>query len=117
VPTGFSDEKYWIHPIYSICLFLDVRSKTISEANNHAQPPLKHILFGYVSADFILQNLGDLFSENLAQVLSNEKKEMPGEQGDPAKKRGVHRSCFSSFAGSVSMVRKARWKKWWNLKS
>jgi hypothetical protein len=29
VPTGFLDEKYRIHPIYSICLFLDVKIENV----------------------------------------------------------------------------------------
>lgn len=59
--------------------------------------------------DLILQDLENLTSEGLVQILSNEKREMLGEQRVPAKKRGVNRS--SSFAGSFTKVRKARGKK------
>jgi hypothetical protein len=27
VPTGFLDEKYWLHPIYNTRVFLDVRNE------------------------------------------------------------------------------------------
>jgi len=61
--------------------------------------------------DLLLQNLNNLTSEGLVPILSNEKLEMLGEQGLPAKKRAVNRLCLSSFAGSVTNVRKTRRKK------
>jgi len=87
VPTGFLDEKYRIHPIYSICLFLDVRNKNSYGAVIQAQTPLKHILSGYVMADLLLQDFRDLFSRNLVQVLFTEKTKMFGEEKFHAKKR------------------------------
>ena len=61
--------------------------------------------------DLILQDLKNLTSEGLAQILSKEKREILGEQGLPAKKRAVNRLCLSSFAGSVTNVSKTRGKK------
>ena len=58
--------------------------------------------------DLLLQDLKNLTSEGLVQILSNEKKEMLGEQRVPAKKRAVNRLYSGSFAGSVTKVRKAR---------
>jgi hypothetical protein len=67
--------------------------------------------------DLFLQDSRDLFSENLAQILSNEKKNMFGEQKVAAKERGVNRLLSSSFALSFTKIRKARGKKCYNLKS
>ena len=64
--------------------------------------------------DLILQDLNNLTSEGLAQILSKRKREILGEQRVPAKKRAVNRLYLSSFAGSVTKVtkvRKARGKK------
>lgn len=61
--------------------------------------------------DLILQDLNNLTSEGLMQTLPDEKKEMFGEQRVLAKKRGVDRLFSSSFAGSVTNVRKTRRKK------
>lgn len=61
--------------------------------------------------DLILQDVNNLTSEGLAQILSKEKREILGEQGLPAKNRAVDRLHLSSFAGSVTKVRKARGKK------
>ena len=67
--------------------------------------------------DLLLQDLENLTNKGLVQTLSNEKKEMLGELRVPAKRRAVHRSCFGSFAGSVTKIRKARGKICYNLKS
>jgi hypothetical protein len=61
--------------------------------------------------DLILQDLNNLTSEGLAQILSKEKREILGAQGLPAKNRAVDRLHLSSFAGSVTNVRKTRRKK------
>jgi len=61
--------------------------------------------------DLILQDLNYLTSEGLAQILSKEKREILGGQRVPAKKRAVDRLFSSSFAGSVTNVRKTRRKK------
>ena len=61
--------------------------------------------------DLILQDLNYLTSEGLAQILSKEKREILGEQRVLAKERGVDRLFSSSFAGSVTNVRKTRRKK------
>jgi len=61
--------------------------------------------------DLILQDLNNLTSEGLALILSREKREILGEQRAPAKKRAVNRLYLSSFAGSVTKVRKPRGKK------
>jgi hypothetical protein len=67
--------------------------------------------------DLLLQNLKNLTSEGLAQILFNEKKEMPGEHRVPAKKGAIGRLCSSSFARSFTKVRKTRGKICHNLKS
>jgi len=61
--------------------------------------------------DLILQDLNYLTSEGLVQILSSEKREMLGEQRVPAKKKVVTHLYLSSFAGSVTNVRKTRRKK------
>jgi len=63
---------------------------------------------GDLMTDLLLQDLKNLTSEGLMQTLSNEKKEMFGEQRVPAKERGVDRLFSSSFAGSFTKVGKAR---------
>lgn len=72
-------EKYRIHPIYSICRFLDVRSEKSSVSVIHAQASLTLILSGYVMADLVLQDFRDLFSEELVQILHDEKMKMFSE--------------------------------------
>jgi hypothetical protein len=67
--------------------------------------------------DLFLQDLKNLTSEGLAQILSNEKKEMLGELRVPAKKGSIGRLCSRSFAGSFTKVRKTRGKICCNLKS
>ena len=57
--------------------------------------------------DLILQDLKNLTSEGLAQILSKEKREILDEQGLPAKKRAVNRLNLNSPAGSVTKVRKS----------
>ena len=101
MPTGFLDEKYRIHPIYSICLFLDVRIENSYGAVIREQTSLKYILSGYVMADLVLQEFRDLFNKNLVQTLSNEKTEMFGEQKFHAKKREDNRLRSRPFAGSM----------------
>jgi len=106
-----SDEKYRVHPIYSIPLFPDVRNKSFASkkgAVHHEKIPPKLIRVGSLMTDLFLQDFRDLVSENLAQILFSEKKNMFDEPKVPAKKRAVHRSCFSSFAGSSTKVRKSK---------
>jgi hypothetical protein len=74
MPTGLLDQKYGIHPIYSSCLFLDVRVVYFYRALVHAQTPLKLVLFGYVMADLVLQDFSDPSSKNLPQVLCSETR-------------------------------------------
>jgi hypothetical protein len=57
-------------------------------------------------SDLTLQDLGDLFSERLEQVLSDEKKKMFGEPKFHEKKREDNRSGSSAFASSCPNVRK-----------
>jgi len=73
-------EKYRIHPIYSICRFLDVRSEKSSVSVTHAQASLTLILSGYVMADLVLQDFRDLFSEELVQILYDERMKMFSEE-------------------------------------
>jgi hypothetical protein len=54
---------------------------------------IKHILSGYVMADFDVQDFRDHFSKNLVQVLSNENPKMFGEQKFHAKKEGIQKSA------------------------
>jgi len=58
--------------------------------------------------DLLLQDLKSFTSEGLVQILSDEKREMLGEQRVPAKERWVDRLFSSSFAGSFTKVGKAR---------
>ncbi len=74
MPTGLLDRKYRIHPIYSICLFLDVRIEYFCRAVVHAQTPSKQILPDYVMADLVLQDFSDPSTKNLAQVLCSETR-------------------------------------------
>jgi hypothetical protein len=67
--------------------------------------------------DLLLQDLENLTNEGLVQILSNEKKEILGEQRVSAKKKAVHRSRFNSFVGSFTKIRNARGKICYNLKS
>jgi hypothetical protein len=67
--------------------------------------------------DLLLQDLEDLIIEVLVQILSEEEWAMLGDLKVPANKRTVHRSGFSSIAGSFTKVRKTRGKKCYNLKS
>ena len=78
----------------------------------HAQIPSKYTFRGYLMADLILQDLRDLFSENLVQVLSNEKKNMFGEQTPQLKKRGHNTSLSGSLAGSIGRRRKPGISRW-----
>jgi hypothetical protein len=61
--------------------------------------------------DPILQDLNNLTSEGLVQILSNKKKAMLDEQRVPAKKRAVNQLSVSAFAGLGTKLRKARGKK------
>jgi len=96
VPTGFVDDKYRIHPIYSISLFANLRNNGLAFEEGaflHVLIPPKHIWLGYLMTDLLLQDFRDLFSENLAQFLSNEKENMFGVQKLHLKKRGDNRIC------------------------
>jgi hypothetical protein len=57
-------------------------------------------------SDLTLQDLRDLFSERLEQVLSDEKNKMFGEPKLHVKKREDKRLGSSAFAGSFANVRK-----------
>jgi len=61
--------------------------------------------------DLVLQGFENITNERLGQELSNEKREMLGEERVPAKKWAVNRLYLSSFAGSVTNVKKTRRKK------
>jgi hypothetical protein len=80
------DEKYRIHPIYSIYLFRNVGIDNLYGGVVHTRRLLKHLLAGYAMADLVLQDFGDVFSENLAQALSHEKTKMFGDHKVPTKK-------------------------------
>ena len=62
---------------------------------------LKHILSGYAMADLLLQDLENLTSEGLVQVLSNEKTKMIGEQKFHENKEEDNRLGSRPFAGSM----------------
>ena len=96
------DEKYRVHPIYTTCLFLDVRNENLPSKEAVMQIPSTLSCLRDLMTDLILQDLNNLTSEGLAQILSKEKREMLGEQRVPAKKRAVNRLYLSSFAGSVT---------------
>jgi hypothetical protein len=57
--------------------------------------------------DLLLQELKNLTNEKLVLILSNEKRQMFGEQTVPVKRRAVHRLPFSFFAGPFTGLRKA----------
>jgi hypothetical protein len=57
--------------------------------------------------DLLLQDLKDLTNERLALILSNEKRQMLGEQEVPVKRRAVHLLPVNFFAESVTGLRKA----------
>jgi hypothetical protein len=57
--------------------------------------------------DFVLQDLENLTSERLVQILSKEKKEMFGQEDVPVEKRAVYCFCLSSWAGSLRKVKQA----------
>lgn len=56
--------------------------------------------------DLTLQDFESLTNEGLVQTLTNEKKEMFGEQRVPAKNRAVHRLCPRAFARSFMHIKK-----------
>ena len=62
---------------------------------------------GDLMTDLLLQDLKDLSNERLALILSNEKRQMLGEQKVPVKRRAVHLLPLSFFADSVTGLRKA----------
>jgi hypothetical protein len=94
-------------------LMLEVKILPSNEGTiRHAQIPPKDTCRGYLMADLILQDLRDLFSENLVQVLSNEKKNMFGEEKSQLKKRGDNMFLSGSLAGSIGRSRKPRTARW-----
>jgi hypothetical protein len=72
----------------------------------HTRRPLKHLLSGYAMADLVLQDFGDVFSENLAQALSHEKTKMFGDLKVPAKKGGLNHLFPNSITVAFTIVRK-----------
>jgi hypothetical protein len=58
-------------------------------------------------ADLLLQDIKNLTNERLVLILSNEKRQMFGEQTVPVKRRAVHGLAFSFLAGSFIRLRKA----------
>ena len=62
--------------------------------------------------DFVLQDLENLTSERLVQILSKEKKEMFGQEDFPVEKRAVHCFYLSSWAGSLRKVKQIRSSRW-----
>ena len=71
----------------------------------------RHLPCVDLMTDLLLQDLKNLTTERLVLILSNEKRQMLGEQEVPVKKRFVDRLPFSFFAGSVTNIMKARVKK------
>ena len=61
--------------------------------------------------DLILQDLNNLTSEGLAQILFKEKREILGELKLHNKRREDNRLGSRPFAGSVTSVRKTRRNK------
>jgi hypothetical protein len=61
VPTGMLDEKYTVHPIYSIYFSFNVTIESFCGANNYLQTLLKPAKPGYPMADLFLQNFQDIF--------------------------------------------------------
>ena len=62
--------------------------------------------------DLILQDLENLTSEQLVQILFKEKRETLGEEEVPAEKRAVYCFCPSSWAGSLRKVKQIRSSRW-----
>ena len=48
-----------------------------------------HSRLGYLMADLMLQDSSELFGEDLAEILSNERKNMFDEQKSDSRKRGT----------------------------
>jgi hypothetical protein len=67
--------------------------------------------------DLVLQGFENISNERLDQELSNEKREMLGEERVPAKKWAFNWLSLSSFADLVSTARKERGKKCYEVKS
>lgn len=57
-------------------------------------------------ADLVLQDFGDVFSENLAQTLSHEKTKMFGDHKVPAKRRELNHLFPNSITVAFTIVRK-----------
>ena len=58
--------------------------------------------------DLVLQGFENITNERLGQELSNEKREMLGEERVHAKKWAFNWLCRSSFADLVSTARNAK---------
>ena len=56
--------------------------------------------------DLLLQGFENITNERMGQVLSDEKREMLGEQRVPARKWTFNWLCLSSFADLVTKARK-----------
>jgi hypothetical protein len=72
----------------------------------HTRRPLKHLLSGYAMAALVLEDFGDVFSENLAQALSHEKTKMFGDHKVPAKKWGLNHLFPNPIKVALTIVRK-----------
>ena len=72
---------------------------------------------GDVMTDLLLQDLRDLTSEGLVQILSNEKKKMLGEQKVPENNGAFNWSCLISYADLVTKARKGGGKRCYKVKS
>ena len=110
-------KKYSVHPIYNTRLFLDGRDESLPFYNGVFQVPSTISFLLDLMTDFLLQDLENLTNEGLVQILSNEKKEMFGEQRVPAIIGAVNRLGLRSVAGSVTEASKSRGKKCNNMKS
>jgi hypothetical protein len=84
VSTVLLGGKYRVHPIYSICLFLDVRIESSCGAN-HAQTPLEHFLSGYGMADLVLQDFENLFQMPQRGILLLDAQESIPYRSNPKK--------------------------------
>lgn len=63
--------------------------------------------------DLLIQDLKNVTSEGLAQMLSREKRAMFVEKRDPEIETVVHRLCLGSLADSLSQCKKIRCL-WWS---
>jgi hypothetical protein len=104
LPTRYT-KKYRLNPIYTIPLFSDLRKQRppLLERGTvlHVQIQPHRIKQGYLMTDLFLQDLKELSSKKLDNVLLNERKRMLGEQESHLNKTGDTRLFLNSLAGLI----------------